>query len=271
MPDSTTSKKPRSQPPFELLYWPGIPGRGEFIRLAFEATGTSYHDVANESKDGIKQIQALIDPKATSSDPNSVNPPAFAPPALRVPGEGPNGEPLILYQTPSILAYLGDKLHLAGDGSVAQKHYVLSHTLAALDLNDETHDTHHPIAVGLYYEDQKPESLRKATDFRENRIPKFFGFFERVLKGNEDKGGEGKFLVGGKLTFADTTLWHVLNGLKFAFPKEMEAREKEFPLLFGTFYPSVQELPGLKEYLASERRKPYSMGVFRHYPELDRQ
>lgn len=120
-----------------------------------------------------------------------------------------------------------------------------------------------------YYEDQKDEALKKATDFRENRVPKFFGYFERVLKGNET--GEGKFLVGSKLSYADTTLWQVVNGLKFAFPKELEARETEFPTLFGTFYPSVQEHGGLKDYLASDRRQPYSQGIFRHYPELDRQ
>lgn len=123
--------------------------------------------------------------------------------------------------------------------------------------------------MAQYYEDQKDEALKKAKDFRETRIPKFLGFFERVLKGNEE--GEGKFLVGSKLSYADTTLWHVLSGLQFAFPKELEARKKDCPLLFETFYPSVQEQSGLKEYLASDRRKPFSMGVYRHYPELDRQ
>jgi len=160
-------------------------------------------------------------------------------------------------------------LGLAGEDE-AEKHWILSHALTALDLNNEVHDTHHPVATGKYYEDHKAEALIKATDFRENRIPKFFGFFERVLKGNEGEG-EGKYLVGGTLSYADTTLWHVLNGLKFAFPKEMEARENEFPLLLEKFYPSVQEHKGLKEYLASDRRQPYSMGIFRHYPELDRQ
>jgi len=124
--------------------------------------------------------------------------------------------------------------------------------------------------VAKYYEDQKEESLKKSQDFREARVPKFLGFFERVLKGNEEEG-KGKFLVGGKLSYADTTLWNVLSGLLFAFPKEMEARKEDYPLLFETFFPSVQEHSGIKEYLASERRKPFSMGVFRHYPELDRQ
>ncbi|KAF2016461.1 glutathione S-transferase protein-like protein [Aaosphaeria arxii CBS 175.79] len=263
----SSAKKVRTQPPYELLYWPVIPGRGEFIRLVFEATGTSYKDISNESKDGINAVLACKDDKLTVDDDG--NPPAFAPPALRVPGEGKDGKSLVLYQTPAILSYLGDKLDLAGEDE-AEKHWVLSHALTALDLNNETHDTHHPISVGAYYEDQKDEALKRATDFRENRIPKFFGYFERVLKGNEPQG-EGKHLVGKKLSYADTTLWHVLNGLKFAFPKEVEAREKDYPLLFESFYTSVQERSGLKEYLASDRRQPYSNGVFRHYPELDRQ
>jgi glutathione S-transferase len=116
------------------------------------------------------------------------------------------------------LSYLGDKLDLAGDDE-AEKAWILSHTLTALDLNNEAHDTHHPIVVMDYYEDQKEEALKKAKTFREARIPKFLGFFERVLKGNE-KEGQGKHLVGGRLSYADTTVWHVLSGLQFAFPKE---------------------------------------------------
>jgi glutathione S-transferase len=91
-----------------------------------------------------------------------------------------------------------------------------------------------------------------------------------VLKSNES-AGHGKHLVGEKLTFADTTVWHVLDGLQFAFPKEVEARKADYPLLFETFFPSVKEQEHLRAYLASERRLPYSQGVFRHYAELDRQ
>ncbi|KAF1844553.1 glutathione S-transferase protein-like protein [Cucurbitaria berberidis CBS 394.84] len=261
------NKKVRTQPPYELLYWPGIPGRGEFIRLAFEAAGVSYKDVANESEDGVKHILELISQDSTGDSDG--NPPTFAPPALRIPGEGKDGKALVIYQTPSILSYLGDKIGLAGDGE-AEKAWILSHTLTALDLNNEAHDTHHPIASSKYYEDQKEESLKKAKDFRESRIPKFLGFFERVLKGNQEQGN-GKYLVGSKLSYADTTVWHVLSGLEFAFPQELKARKGDYELLFGTFYESVKEQSGLKEYLASDRRKPFSMGVFRHYPELDRQ
>lgn len=227
---------------------------------------TTYHNSILTHSAGIKAVTSLIDSSSTGTDGN---PPPFAPPALRIPGEGTDGKPLLIYQTPSILSYLGDKLDLAGSNE-AEKSWILSHTLTALDLNNEAHDTHHPIAAAKYYEDQKEEALKKAQDFRETRIPKFLSFFERVLKGNEEKG-QGKYLVGGKLSYADTTLWHVLSGLLFAFPKEMEARKGEFGLLFGTFYDSVKDVSGVKEYLASERRKPFSMGVFRHYPELDRQ
>jgi glutathione S-transferase len=208
----------------------------------------------------------MISPDSTGADGN---PPVFAPPALRVRGEGKNGTDLVIYQTPSILCYLGDKLDLAGDHS-AEKAWIHSHALTALDLNNEAHDTHHPLSVADYYEDQKEEALKKAGDFRSRRLPKYFGFFERVLDGIKELG-QGKFLVGGKLSYADTTLWHVLNGLQFAFPKEMAARMKEYPSLFTTFYPGVQGQDGLKDYLTSGRRLPFSEGIFRHYPELDRQ
>ncbi|KAF1923759.1 glutathione S-transferase [Didymella exigua CBS 183.55] len=255
-----------TNPPYELLYWPGIPGRGEFIRLAFEAAGVSYKDTANESENGVKEVIALIDPSSTGTDGN---PPLFAPPALRILSASPGDAALIIYQTPSILSYLGPKLSLAGSNE-AEAQWILSHTLTVLDLNNEAHDVHHPIAVAKYYEEQKEEALKKAADFRAVRVPKFLGFFERVLKGNEEKG-QGKYLVGGKLSYADTTLWNVLSGLLFAFPKEMEARKSDYKLLFGTFYDSLRETSGVKEYLASDRRKPFNMGVFRHYPELDRQ
>jgi len=134
----------------------------------------------------------------------------------------------------------------------------------------QTHDTHHPIEPILYYEDQKEEALKKSKNFRKNRIPKYFGYFERVLKGNEEKG-HGKYMVGSQLTYADTTFWQVVDGVRFAFPKELEAREKDYPLIFTKFYPGIKEEKGIKEYLASGRRLPYSNGVFRHYPELDRQ
>lgn len=186
-----------------------------------------------------------------------------------MPGAGKHSNPLLIYQTPSILSYLGDKLNLSG-ADESEKAWILSHTLTALDLNNEAHDTHHPVSVGSYYEDQKNEALRKAQDFRQNRVPKFLGYFERVLRGNEGEGG-GRFLVGGRLSYADTTVWHVLSGLEYAFPREMEARRGEYPLLFGRFSESVKEHDGVKEYLASDRRKPFSMGIFRHYPELDRQ
>jgi glutathione S-transferase len=125
--------------------------------------------------------------------------------------------------------------------------------------------------VAKYYEEQKEESLKKAADVREHRLPKFFSYFQRNLQHNKELGGEGKYMVGNRLTYADTTVWQILDGLYFAFPKEMEARKKEFPDLLDHFYESVKAEKGIKEYLASDRKFEYSQGIFRHYPELDRQ
>lgn len=264
------AKKQRTQPQYQLLYHPGIPGRLEHIRLCFEAKGVPYTDVAVEKKDGYSEVQAIcMNDGLESSDGN---PPVFAPPAIRVPGGSKDGKALIISQTPNILIYLGGRLGLVPDDDEAGKHYVYQLAFTALDLNNEIHDTHHPIAVAKYYEDQKDAALQKAADVRENRLPKFFSYFERALKHNaKNAGGDHKYLVGSKLTFADLVVWQVLDGTKFSFPKEMEARKKEFPELLGTFYESVKNEGGLKEYLKSERRMPYSQGIFRYYPELDRQ
>lgn len=292
MAEQHTTKRQRtgdSHPVYELLYHPVIPGRGEFIRLAFEATGTPYHDIANDSTSGGYNTVQKICINPTSLESDDGNPPVFAPPALRVTTETGGSQKkkvLIISQTANILIYLGEKLGLVPTGSEGvgsdeegeeAKFYIQQLALTALDLSNEIHDTHHPIAVMQYYEDQKAESLKKAVDVRENRIPKFLSYFERQLKwnalqGKKTSGQEKKmFLVGEKLTYADLTVWQVLDGMRFAFPKEMEARRKEFPELLEGFYESVKEEKGVKEYLASERRKPYSQGMFRYYPELDRQ
>ncbi|KAK1808573.1 hypothetical protein LTR12_017067 [Friedmanniomyces endolithicus] len=261
---------PPTLPHYELLYHPGNPGRGEFIRLALEAAQVPYTDVSNSSKEGYSAVQqTCMSPKNLSSSDG--NPPVFAPPALRIPAQEGGGKALVIAQTPNILWYLAEKLAF-GPRDEAGRYHVQQVVLTALDLNNEMHDTHHPVAVGKYYEEQREEAGRKAQDVRETRIPKYLSYFDRVRQHNErDCGGQGKYLVGEKLSIADTTVWQVLDGLMFAFPKEMEARKKEFPELLGMFYENVKEDGGLKEYLSSKRRLPYSMGVFRYYKELDRQ
>ena len=261
------AKKPRTHPPYELLYHPGLPGRGEHIRLLLEAARIPYSDIGNESAAGTKQVYATC--TNTSTESSDGNPPVFSPPALRVPGAGRDGAALVISQTPNILAYLGERTGMGGEGE--GKWHVAQLALTALDLNNEVHDTHHPLAVGKYYEDQKDAAVEKARDVRENRFPKFFSYFSRVLEFNKGFGGEGKYLEGGRISYADTTVWQVLDGCFFAFPREMEVRKGEFPELLGAFYESVREEGGVREYLASGRRLEYGMGIFRHYPELDRQ
>jgi glutathione S-transferase len=197
----------KARPKYSLLYHGGIPGRGEFVRLAFEAAGIPYDDPGNAKPSRANEVYAACSPDSTGVDGN---PPAFSPPMLKVQGAGDGGKPLLLSQTPNILLYLGPALGLAGDRPI-DAFYVNELALAALDLNNACHDTHHPISAMKYYEDQKDEALLRAADFREHRIPKYFSYFERVLEGNES-AGHGRYMVGAKLTYADLTLWQVLDG-----------------------------------------------------------
>ena len=257
---SKRQKTSDSTAPYELLYWPGIPGRGEHIRLCFEVTGTSYKDTCNESKAGISSMTLLTSPEAAG---DATNPPPFAPPILR------HGD-LLIPQTPNILLYLGPRLGLAGPEDESNAIYHVNQlALTALDgFSNEAHDTHHPIAISGYYEEQKEEAKRKSKSYIETRLPKYLGYFERVLQGEASKGGE--WLYGGQLTYADLVLWQCLDGVGFAFPKGFEGLRKsgKYEKVFALME-RVKGQERIKEYLASERRKGYGLGIWRHYPELD--
>lgn len=244
---------------YELIYWPGMPGRGEHIRLLLEEAGASYTDTALTT--GASAVLEHIDP---SNLGDATNPPVCAPPILK------HGDVLI-NQTPNILLYLGVQLGLAGetdDNEGVGRYKINELALTALDgLSNEPHDCHHPVATGLYYEDQIPESKRKSEDYVKNRLPKFLGYFERVLKGEASKGG--KYLYGGAVTYADLVLFQCVDGLKFMFPGAMERMEKEgkFAGVFG-LYERIRGRERIKGYLQSERRQKYSNGIYRYYEEL---
>jgi glutathione S-transferase len=139
--------------------------------------------------------------------------------------------------------------------------------LTIADLVQEAHDTHHPIASGLYYEDQKAEARRRAEDFLANRAPKYLGYFETVLARNP---AGGRHLVGRRLSYADLSLFQVVAGLRYAFPNAMRRIERKLPLA-AALHDRVAARPNIAAYLDSKRRLPFSEeGIFRHYPELDR-
>jgi glutathione S-transferase len=239
---------------YELYYWPTIQGRGEFVRLALEAAGAAYVDVARGSKSQGQGVGALM---ALMSDPHRPHPP-FAPPFLK------DGE-VVVAQTANILAYLGPRLGLEPKGE-ADAVFTRQLALTVADLVDEVHDTHHPIASSLYYEDQKPEAVRRAAAFRQERLGKHLGYFERVLAANPAGGG---FLVGAALTYADLGVFQLVEGLRYALPKAMAAREAGWPRLI-TLHGRVAALPAVAAYLASPRRIAFNeQGIFRRYPELD--
>lgn len=242
-----------ASPPYELFYWPSIPGRGEFVRLAFEDAGVPYVDVARRPASeggGVPAMLALLKGAGSGLVP-------FAPPFLRV------GE-LVLAQTTNILHYLGPRLGLApsDDAGRAQQNQ-LALTLA--DLVAEVHDTHHPVATGLYYADQKPEALRRTTSFVKERLPKFLGYFERTL---ERAGDSAEGLLGAH-GYVDLGIFHVLAGLDYAFPRAMAGQDAKIPRL-RALAARVAARPNVSAYLASPRRLPFNEnGIFRRYAELD--
>jgi glutathione S-transferase len=198
-PTKRQKKASNDSAPYELLYWPGIPGRGEHVRLCFEEAGVPYSDSAR-GKDGRQPVAALMQPTHLGEGDN---PPIFAPPILR------HGD-LLISQTPNILLYLGPKLGLVPDESEDEfaRYRINELALTALDgFSNEVHDCHHPVATGDYYENQKEEAVKKSQNFVSVRLPKFLAYFERVLQSKAS--GEGPWLYGGRLSYADLVLFQV--------------------------------------------------------------
>ena len=235
---------------YELYYWPGIQGRGEFVRLALEEAAADYVDVAREAG-GDDAMMTLLDGERVPHPP-------FAPPFLKA------GRQLVA-QTANILLFLGPR-HGLSPADEAGRLWTHQLQLTIADLVGEVHDTHHPIASSLYYEDQRREARKRAADLRERRLPKFLGYFERILSRNSRAAG---YLAGRRLTYADLSMFQVMAGLRYAFPNAMVTLETRCPAL-AQLHDRVRERPRIAAYLASARRLPFNEeGIFRHYRELD--
>jgi glutathione S-transferase len=235
---------------YELHYWSTIQGRGEFVRLALEEAGVPYVDVARSD--------AGEDPMLAYLDDDDVTRPPFAPPFLKA-------GPLLIAQTANILLFLGERHGLAPK-TTAGRLWTHQLQLTIADLVAEVHDAHHPIAASLYYEDQKREAKRRSRNLIAERLPKFLGYFERVLERNP-RGSE--FLVGARITYADLSAFQLVAGLTYAYPKAMSRLAKKHRRLMQ-LHSNVAARPRIAAYLASKRRIPFNkQGIFRHYPELD--
>jgi glutathione S-transferase len=235
---------------YELYYWPDIQGRGEFIRLALEEGAADYVDVARRrGKRGVSAMRNLLDGK------RSLRPP-YAPPFLKA------GK-LVIGQTANILLYLGSRLGLAPRDE-AGRLWLHQLQLTISDLVVEIHDTHHPVSGWLYFEEQRPAARRRTRDFWRYRVPKYLGYFERIL----GKSG-GPYVLGRRLSYVDLSLFQIVEGLRYAFPKRMKRFEKRIPGLLA-LHGRVARRPRIAAYLKSERRIPFNeWGIFRHYKELD--
>jgi glutathione S-transferase len=235
---------------YELYYWPTIQGRGEFVRLALEEAGADYVDVARRrGKRGVPAMMKFIEgPRA--------NRPPFAPPFLKA------GK-LVIGQTANILFYLGARLGLAPRDE-AGRLWLHQLQLTITDLVVLIHDTHHPITGYLYYEQQRAAAKLYSKYFWRYRLPKFLRYFERVL----DRSG-GPYILGRRLSYVDLSLFQIVEGLRYAFPKRMKRFERRVPYLIG-LHDRVARRPRIAAYLASERRIPFSQwGIYRYFKDLD--
>jgi glutathione S-transferase len=238
--------------PYELYYWPNIPGRGEYVRLVLEEAGAAYRDVGRLSKEEGGGIDAVL---AFYAGRNAGHP-VFAPPVLK------DGE-LVVAQTAAICHYLGRRHGLAPGGETGELH-ALELQLTIADLVAEVHDTHHPISSALYYEDQRPAAKRRAAHFVKERLPRFLGYFERVLG---QSGGE--WLLPAGFSHADLSLFQTLEGIDYAFPRAFARASKRTPHVLA-LRERVRARPRIAAYLASDRRMPFNQeGIFRRYPALD--
>ncbi|MXP27255.1 glutathione S-transferase [Porphyrobacter algicida] len=235
-----------SKKPYHLWYWPNIQGRGEFVRLALEAAGVPYRDRARE--DGVEALLADMDKRP------GIRP--FAPPYV-------DDGSLTLGQVAHILAWLGER-HGFGAGDLDRDLELIMLQLTVSDVAAEVHNVHHPLAGSLYYDDQKHAAADAARHFREERIPKFLGYFEDALSANS-----GPFVLGAKWSHVDTSLFQLVEGLRYMFPQRMAEVEGDYPSLVAC-HDAVAELDGIKAYCASDRRIAFNTdGIFRHYPELE--
>jgi glutathione S-transferase len=237
---------------YELYYWPSNQGRGEFVRLALEEAAADYIDVGrlpDADGYGVPAILKLI-------NATDLKTPPFAPPFLKA------GD-LVIGHTANILMYLGAHHGLA-PAEEAGRLWAHQLQLSVTDFAKEIHDTHHPVGAAFYYEEQKFEAKRYTENFLKLRLPKFLTYFETLLTRNG-----GRHMGGAALSYVDLSMFQLLAGLRYAFPRAMARLEPNLPRLVA-LHDAVATRTRIAAYLASSRRMPFDeKGVFRHYPELD--
>lgn len=240
---------------YELYYHAANAGRGEFVRLPLEDARADYVDIAREPGGTEKMMRFMQDTAVAHLQ--------FAPPFMK------HGE-LVIGQTANILLYLGPRIGLApaDEGERLWAHQL---ELTIADLLKELQNTHHPVAHGLYYDDQKAEALTYTKHFLAERVPKFLGYFERVLQKSLSARGSaaGGYMVGGGVSYVDFSIFQLIEGLRFAFPQAMRRMEAGYPGLVA-LHDRIAARPNIAAYLASPRRMAFNdKGIFRYYPELD--
>ncbi len=236
---------------YRLYYWPMLPGRGEFIRLIFEDAGADYIDVGRLPEDeggGISALRKKIDNPHRGFE-------SFALPLLEY-------DDYLIAQLPNICLFLANEFNMIPGGN----HYFRANQLmlTICDIIDEIHNTHHPLSISMYYENQQEAAKKNALSFTTERLPKWLQYLEKTLIGNGEK-----HLAGTQISYVDIALFQLIRGLDYAFPNHMQRYLPQIPKLIA-LKDRVGERPGICSYLSSERCIDFNNdGIFRAYPELD--
>jgi glutathione S-transferase len=95
---------------------------------------------------------------------------------------------------------LGPRLGLTPSDAQSQL-AALQYQPTIADFVGEAHDTHHPLGVGLYYEDQKQEARARGAVHRRTHA-KFLGYFERATQARS-----AAVMSGARHSYVDLSLF----------------------------------------------------------------
>ena len=191
---------------YELYYWPGIQGRGEFVRLALEEAGAPYVDVARERGPGRGVAALITDAEGRRRRARAVR--------AAVP-QGRRDRRLARRQHPRLSAPRSSASRRRRKRCVSSPNGL---QLTVTDFVAEVHDTHHPISNDLYYEDQKKEAKARATAFLDHRLPKFLALL-RARAGEQPRGRRP--CRRRRLDRRRSVAVPVAEGVIYAFPRAM--------------------------------------------------
>lgn len=230
------------KPEFKLFYWPGMLGRGEFMRLLFHETQTPYEEVfKDKSFEEAKQMGYGRGKKH------------FAFPVIE------HGD-IVLSQTPVICRYLGKKLDHGRLYPKTEKDRLQAEVLMAgvVDVVEEGCRAWHPIDYNATYDSQKEQAKPFIEYYKKKRLPRWLDFFETTLKDNYSENGELVF-VGKQISWVDLCIFHFVDGNMLECPELFNDKQN---IHLKKFHQAIRDRPNIKTWYYSDARPKNTQTIF---------